>query len=341
MPAEPSSSRRCPNCDTPVASDRTRCPSCKLEVSMMDKFAAAKHAAQTRGLRTRVESQEQPTPPLISPRLIRAAVFMILLATVAGGIIRYTMFRPQPWESYPTSAEEAVTKLMKYIGEDSDNSLAQAYDLVGQEMSKDKTGDIRGRYLQLFHVAAKYLSGEFGSAWPSTVKIEVAKDDPNRFIVHIGLETLHIRTSLQTPADQRSDPAKLHYAVLAIEEFDINDAGKLQQMAGITGYINLYGAQGSVNQLNDILTARGGDINRETTMETKMRLLPVLRNPNANSLKIATTLAWKVRRDPVIQARLKSIVDDGRYPGDVQNTARQVLDGTLSEEDRIAAGLNT
>ena len=160
--------------------------------------------------------------------------------------------------------------------------------------------------------------------------------DPATIEAHIGPETLHIHASLQTPPALLTD-ANHNYAILAVNEFDINDASKFQQAEGTKGAMRMLGAGGAIPGLDSIIAA-GGSPRHETTMQRKLRILPNLRDPRAISRRTILQ-SWPIRTDPVIRARLNQITTDGRYAPDVQQTATQILQATVPEEDLAAAGI--
>jgi hypothetical protein len=337
MAAPSVTDKRCPNCDQIVPSGRTRCSKCSLEVSKMADFAAAKKAALKKGLRTEVEAG--PPAAWRDPRLIRLAAVVIVVGGLIGGLVLHFANRQQPWELYPTSRVEAVEKLMMQIAADSDKSLGVAFNLVGAEIRAGHGEGFQDHYRQTFHEVNKYLSGEFGSDWPTTMKVEPDKTNTDIMLVKVGPETLHVTTLIETPADKRTE-ANRHYSIGEIQEFDVNAVSRTQQMAAIGGYLKgVYGAAGSANQLEQVAGA-GGNTDRERPMETKLRILPLLRNPRGESVKMMAYQAWVVRKDPVVRARLAKIVADERYAGDIRDVAKAVLENRVSEEELISAHIN-
>jgi hypothetical protein len=182
-----------------------------------------------------------------------------------------------------------------------------------------------------------YLTAEFGSDWISRLNLQADKANPDIVTASIGPETLHIRTSLQTPADKLTDKNH-HYAVAAIDEFDVSEAAEMQKAAGITSVLGGVAGPGAVSNLQTILSSAGGANRRESPMQKKLRILPNLRDPRA-AVRRTVLQAWPIRRDPVIRNRLQLMIDDGRYQPDVIQTAQQVLQENVPEEDLIAAGV--
>ena len=97
----------------------------------------------------------------------------------------------------------------------------------------------------------------------------------------------------------------------------------------------MFGAGNAIPRIEGILNA-GGAQRRETAMQTKLRLLPSLRNPrNVNKYEVYQT--WPVRKDPVIRRRLNAMVHDERYDGGIRQVAQEVLNNAVSDEELIAA----
>jgi hypothetical protein len=116
----------------------------------------------------------------------------------------------------------------------------------------------------------------------------------------------------------------------------MQDAASMQQAEAITGYLKLYGAQGSINQLQSI--AGASESRRMTAWQRKVSILPIVRNPRTVTRQAIIRL-WPIRKDPVVKARLESIAEDGRYDNLIQQTAREVVNEKVSEEELIAVGV--
>ncbi len=323
---------RCPNCHAAVPLGKTQCI-CGLDVSKFNVFARAKKAALQKGLRTKMEAA--PPPWWKDSTLVKTAVALGVVLLIVAGVMAWRGSRPEPWEAFPTAREEVVKQLMTHLHADNDKSLRAAYLLVADEDKKNINDD--GKYRQLFHEVNKYLAGEFGDDWIKHTTITPDPADADRFIVKVALETLHVRTSEESPKNAPAAKGK-HFAYRSIEEFDLHEAANMQKMAGIGGVLKGLGASGSANQLNQIIGA-GAHSNRETLMQTKRRLLPILRNPRGEAVKRCVYQTWRIRNDPVVHNRLQAIVDDGRYAGDVQDAAKSILDGSVTEEELAAVGV--
>jgi hypothetical protein len=306
---------------------------CKLQVAQMPAFAAAKAAARRKGKST--TQIENSSPPFYKNFLRPIVIFPALLVIV----LVYYFTRPaapSAWTKLPQTQMDAAREILTDISQ-GDPGYYKAYDLIAPSAKNPDDRDDLGRYRQLFHVMDAYLSTEFGSDWITTLNLQPDKNNSDLIEAHIGVETLHLRAKLETPADKLKDDNR-HYAIEGFDEFDIHDAAEMQKMAAITGIVGGLGGPGASNNLQTIISAVGGGNRRESPMTRKLRILPNLRNPRA-AVRRTVLQAWPIRKDPVIRARLEAITNDQRYPPDVIQTAQQVLQDNVPDEDLIAAGV--
>jgi len=322
--------RTCPNCHAVIDATGSRCPVCKLEIAQMDAFAAAKAAAQKRGLKsTRVE--EYAAPLWKKPSLYAIAALLLIV-----GLLIYHFSGigvPPAWSLLPATKEDAARKYLTYISTGQDAAYDKAYALMPPSARDPAIDDEVGKYHQIFQVLNNYLTGEFGADWITTMQLEQDPNNSDVIDAHIREETIHIQLAQQTPADK--DPANHpHYGVMAIQEFDIHDAADLQKMAAINSIISGIAGQGAENNLQAVIGAAGRQ--HETLIQAKLRLLPDLRDPrHVNKYEVYQT--WPFRQDPVFRHRLQAIVDDGRYDGQIQDVAKEVLNNACTEDELIAA----
>ena len=326
--------RTCPNCAASFSPSSKQCPICKLETEKMDAFAAAKQAARKRGLQT-TKVEEASTPLWRRPAFIGGLLALLLIGAVVfklmgpGG--------PPPWMAYPSTKEDAVKALFADIAVGDDPGYDKAYGLIDPKSRDPDDTDEKGHYRQLYHEVYRYLSGEFGSGWLSTLTIEQDAANSNLMIAHVGLETLHVPVVQETPPDKLND-SNHHYAVTGIQEFDIHDAAGYQKTAGVMAVVGAEAGAGAVRSLTAVIGAAGAS-GHETPMQTKLRLLPILRDPRETT-KYVIYQTWPVRKDPVVRHRLDAINGDDRYPMEFKEVAKEVLNDSVSEEELIAAHVN-
>jgi hypothetical protein len=334
MPTTAPQAKRCPNCDANLPINGRRCTVCKLEFSQMPAFAAAKRAAQQKGLNsTQIISPSAPWwRTVLRPNVLIPAILLILAL--------YYFTRPAPpppWAAFPPTRLDAAQKFLADIASGQDAGFDRAYALISPSVHDPQLDDEIGHYRQLFYVMYSYLSGEFGDDWGKNATLELDPKDPNVIIAHVDVETLHLRMVEQTPPAKLT-PTNHHWALAGVDEFDVHDSGKYLKMAGIKGVLRGEAGQGAVNNLESIIGAMGGGLH-ETHMQTKIRLLPLLHNPRTvNKYEVFQT--WPVRKDPVIRRRLQAIVDDGRYNSEIQDIAKRVLNDSITDEELIAAHVN-
>lgn len=334
-PAPPKSGRVCPACETFVPAGRRHCPQCKLESAKMDGYEAAKRAAQSRGF---TGTKIQVSRADIIRRAVRITTWLLVIAAVGyGGYSIYAWLHPPPrYLQYPNTAEGTVREFLNLVSNGDDKSLDRAYFLVADSVRDPKASDDRGDYRQIFDVMHNYLASEFGDDWLAGARYAPDPADPNTFVLHVSMETLHIRVAQQTPADKEKEQGP-HYGFLGVDEFNVNDGPDYRKMAGIEGVLRGVAGQGAVDMLNSVL-ASGANKWRGPPMVKKVGLLAVLRNPhNINWKDVIQT--YPLRNDPVMRARLTRVTADDRYDQVIRDKAKEVLDDKVTEEDRIAAGL--
>jgi hypothetical protein len=322
---------RCPNCAAIVPLRAKKCVGCDMDVSQMEAFAAAKEQARRRGKRgTAVE--DLPPPWWRSPLGITALV----LVGMIGAFIVWRMTRPLPppaWTYFPTSQDALVNQMFTDISVGDDPGYDKAYALISPSQKDPNDANEKGHYRQLFHEVYKYLL-IYDTGWGQDMKIERNPGDADTMLVHVGPETLHVHTEMITPMDKVNDSNK-HYGATGINEFDIGEAGGMSSTEAQKAVIREFAGQGAVNNIEGIMGASGGHPH-ETPMQTKMRLIPSLLNPRVvNNYEIYQT--WTIRKDPATRWVLERIKQDGRYSGDAQKIAQEVLEDSVTEEERIAA----
>lgn len=243
------------------------------------------------------------------------------------------------WKSYPTSKEEAVRQLFEHIATDDNGKFDDAYRaLIDLEIKQNvDTDQQRGVFRQVFHEVDKYLKGEFGSDWITKMNVRESAANPDAVEVRVERERLNVLVRNQVPAGKTGETPR--WGVVDIAEFPRAEGGALQQSAAVGGMLRGVAGEGAERNLNAI-TAAGANMARETKMQTKRRVLPILRDPSSPAIKRVILQSWVVRNDPVIRYRLEQIVaDEVRYNPELRATAKAVLTGSVPEEDLVAAGV--
>lgn len=328
------SAATCPNCNLPVRPGSDKCLKCKLEVAKFAAYSAAMQAAQKRGIK-KVAVETGPRTPWINPV---AAVKWGMLLLFVGVVVflGYHWFGPKPprYLKFPDTAEKAATQLMKNINGD-ESAFDQAYFLVADSARSAQVDDDRGDYMQMFHILNAYLSSEFGSDWFTQTTFAPDPADPNLIIAKVSAETIHIHTAQQTPPDQLQKQGS-HFAITAIDELDLTYAPDLRRDAFVHDAFNFAG-KAATSDWEAIIGATASNRHYPPFIK-KMLILQALRNPRSANWK-AVVQADPFRTDPVIQARLQSICTDERYDVAVRNTAKEVIDDKVTEEEKAAVGL--
>lgn len=336
--ASSSGLRTCPNCNAALVPGRAQCISCGLAADKMEALAAAKAHAARRGIRRTATETATDAPEGLTIRKLatRAAIAVVLLVAVVVGWTLIAGEDPRPWLAYPTDGEQLVSTFMAHVAA---GDKDQAYTLVSTPRKNPDDREDADRWGFLFQDINEYLAGEFGSGW--NTKMSVRPSDPaaggadTLYVVTVGTETLHVEVEPQLPPSGKG-PTPAHQGVVAIREFPMEDSGVNVTRGAQSILRNVYGADGSAEQVGALGGIFSGRAN-ESAMQTKRRVLPLVRNPRSTGLKHAMLHLWPVRQDPTVRARLTSITTDARYAPELQKLAQDIMDSNVPEEELIAA----
>ncbi len=327
--------RACPNCGKFVPARRVLCPSCQLATSKMAGFEAAKRAAQKKGVAS--AKDDAPAPLWRRPVPVIAVLLAVLIG--AGIYAKFSAPKVPEWSKFPSTREDAVQQFLTHIAAGTDDEYNKAYALIAPSQHDPKANDESGDYRQLFNYVNKYLTGEFGDNWDKTAKIAQDATNPDLMVATVGLETLHVPVTQQTPTEiMGGNENNAHYAIIAIQEFNILDAAGFRSNEAQTAVVKSIAGQGAIDNLQTVMGAMGGT-RRENPMQKKYRLLPILRNPREATWQ-AVVQTWPLRKDPVIRNRMEQIAGDDRYDPQVKKTAKEVLTDSVSDEELIAVGVD-
>ena len=164
----------CPNCNAPVPVGARQCRACKLAVSQMAAFAAAKQVAQRKGFKgTRVESGGRP---LWRHPMVLAGVAICVLVTA---FVLTRRPAPPPWSRFPATNLDAARELLTNISKGDDDGFDRAYALVAPSVKHADDSDEPAKYEQLYLEVNKYLAGEFGQDWINTTTFQADPADAN------------------------------------------------------------------------------------------------------------------------------------------------------------------
>jgi hypothetical protein len=301
----------------------------------MDAFEAARRAAEAKGFKgTRVEDDR---PPIYRRPGPIAAILLLLLIGVGVAYYGTRPIPPPAWTFYPRSREAAAREIMELIASGNDEQYSRAYARLDPTVRNPEDREERGQYRQIFHVIHQYSTGEFGDNWIATAKFAQDPANPEIVTVKVGAETLKVQTGLVTPPDAMDRGQPEHFAVRGIDDFGIAYAPGFQTTAARTNLIDAVVGPGSAQDLRTILGATRQN-RHETPMQTKVRMLPILRNPRETNYRTVLQ-TYPVREDPVMRARLEMIRDDTRYDNQVREGAEQVLKKNVPEGALEGAGV--
>lgn len=348
----------CPACNARLRAGMANCPSCSMAVAKMNDYIVAMLRARAAGMVPARLERPSGWPKLdvtLSPPvkwalgILAGGVGILLLYMLVVGSIG----PGEPaWKKYPTDPQDLLHRYFVLIEKDEDAAHDLAYGLVALPEKHPEDSDEVGRYRQLFHVIHKYLSDEISPGWTKGLSIlpaEPAADpakEPTTYIVKVGLETLHVQIAPQGPEKGGAGgggggvvggPA--HYGVVEVQEFPIGQAANFQKLAGITGVVRGIGGNQAASNLQQVLGA-GGSPGRETPMQTKLRVLPLIRDLSNVTLKRALLHLWPVRNDPLVRARLTALVADQRYAPEMQRVAQEILEERVDPVELMAIGVD-
>ena len=346
---------RCPVCNSVVPATRTACVSCGMEVSKMEDYrkaaaAAAKRAGKTNGSgraaisTVRAGGGEERSGG--SGRVIKRVVgvlVVILVLSLAVYFIMWLFAKPLPWKALPTDQKAAVENYVNLVGDDEaagDASHKKAYTLIAASSKDPDDKNEPDLFLGYHHDVYRYLWSITGDPkWQESAKIEPDAKQANTFVVTVGPEVMHVQVVDESPVDVGAR-GEHHWAVTPFLEIDPRSPGRTGSgpNEAAVGGLRMLGAGGSERTIRGII-GMGGRAH-ESVMDKKMKILPLLNQPRSGDLDRMVILLWSIRTDPTVKWRLEEISKDERYEPSVRLRAKQVLDGSLSEEDRAAAGVN-
>ncbi len=264
--------------------------------------------------------------------------FIVFLIVAAGVIVAaYYMFsKPavNPAEAYPTSAKKMINQFFQLISTGSTSADQKAFKLLSLPIRKIHEKH-PGRYWQRFEDLNVYLTDVFGTTWTSDIHIVRSKnpEKPDEYIAHVRTEVFHI-----TVANQDRYAAALphpHYGLVRIREFSFSGGAHAQQVAANTSVLGALGLQGAAHNVAGISAAYSA-VDNLKPWQIKHRLLPVVLHPHAAALGPCIYQLWPVRKDPTVRMVLKQIAHDPQYAVNIQQEARKVLSGHVSDATLIA-----
>ncbi len=267
--------------------------------------------------------------------LSKFIVFLIIAAVVI--IAGYYMFsKPavNPAEAYPTSAKKMINQFFQLISTGSTSADQKAFKLLSLPIRKMHEKH-PGRYWQRFEDLNVYLTDVFGTTWPANIHIVRSKnpEKPDEYIAHVRTEVFHITVANQDRyASALPNP---HYGLVRIREFSFSGGAHAQQVAANTSVLGALGLQGAAHNVAGISAAYSA-VDNLKPWQIKHRLLPVVLHPHAAALRQCIYQLWPVRKDPTVRMVLKLISHDPQYAVNIQQEARKVLSGHVSDTTLIA-----
>jgi len=262
------------------------------------------------------------------------AFVIVALVVVVAGYYMFSKPKRNPAEAYPTSAKKMINRFFQLISTGATSDDQKAFKLLSLPIRKMHHKH-PGRYWQRFEDLNVYLTDVFGTTWPANIHI-VRSDNPkkpNEFIAHVRTEVFHITVVNQDR--YTSALPQPHYGLVRIREFSFSGGAQAQQAAATTSVMGAMGLQGAANNVAGIAAAYSA-VDNLKPWQIKHRLLPVVLHPHAAALKQCIYQLWPVRKDPTVRMVLKMIAHDPQYAVNIQQEARHVLAGHVSDTILIA-----
>ncbi len=262
-------------------------------------------------------------------------VFVIIaLIVVVAGYYMFSKPKPNPAEAYPTSAKKMINQFFQLISTGTTSADQKAFKLLSLPIRKIHHKH-PGRYWQRFEDMNVYLTDVFGTTWPANIRIvhSTNPEKPDEYIAHVRTEVFHI-----TVANQNRYASALphpHYGLVAIKEFSFSGGAQAQRAAAGSSVLGAMGLQGAANNVAGISAAYSA-VDNLKPWQIKHRLLPVVLHPHAAALRQCIYQLWPVRKDPTVRMVLKQIAHDPQYAVNIQQEARHVLAGHVSDSTLIA-----
>ncbi len=231
--APPKKLDKCPVCGTPALTSARFCIGCRRDLTQMDKI-----------LELRAQGDKGPEfekPAKVIGSIVKTS--LIILGVIAFIFIVYGIYLTVnpggPFDSYPTTREEAIRQFFTQIAKGTDKGYDNAYLLISQRerMTNTATDDER-RFLLAFKKMHQDFEKKYGSNWLSRMKIErvgpdeYSYDDETIYNIVLDKDKYLLTTQVQISITQAvakrmvivrppevPENGKNHFAVVYIKDY--------------------------------------------------------------------------------------------------------------------------
>ncbi len=255
---------------------------------------------------------------------------LIIVAVIVIGVGFWLFQTPpaSPILKYPTSRTALLRRYMNLVAQGRTITVQEAYRLISWPVRQEHKNH-PGRVWQTMENMNRYLTGLFGDNWGPEAKIIPPSDTAsNHYVVTVRTEKFHFTLAPQNKLASPTLGGTEHWGIVAIREFPFTGGAQAQHVAAVTSVLGAVNPGAAANVGG--IAAAYSEADNGTAWQIKEKLLPTVEDPHAAALKQCIYQLWPVRKDPTVVWMLKKISLDTAYAPNIQNDAKAVLSGRVS-----------
>ena len=255
-------------------------------------------------------------------------LIIVALIVVGGGFWLFQTPPVSPILKYPTSRTALVQRYIALVAQGRTKTEQEAFKLISWPVRHEHKNH-PGRVWQTMENMDQYLTGLFGANWASEAKVIPPSDiSSNQYLVKVRTEKFHFTLAPQNKLASPTLGGKEHWGIVAIREFPFTGGAKEQHVAAVTSVLGAVNPGAAANVAG--IAAAYSDADNGIAWQIKQRLLPTVEDPHAAALRQCIYQLWPVRKDPTVIWMLNKIIHDPAYAPNIQNDAKAVLSGRVS-----------
>ncbi|MDA8375458.1 MAG: hypothetical protein M0Z50_00005 [Planctomycetia bacterium] len=255
-------------------------------------------------------------------------VIIVALIVIGGGYWLFYSPPPSPILQYPTSRTALLRRYIALVAQGHTSTDHKAFKLLSWPVRR-KYNNHPGRVWQTMEDMNEYLTGLFGADWGNHVKIIPPSDtSSHHYVVAVKTEKFHFTIAPQNDLASPTLGGTEHWGIEAIREFPFTGGAQAQHTAAVTSVLGAINPGAAANVAG--IAAAYSDADNGPAWEVKQRLLPTVEDPHAAALRQCIYQLWPVRKDPTVIWMLTKISHDPAYAPNIQNDAKAVLSGRVS-----------
>jgi hypothetical protein len=255
-------------------------------------------------------------------------LIIVALIVIGGGFWMFQTPKPSPILKYPTSRTALLQRYIDLVGQGRTITDQKAFKLISWPIRQEHKKH-PGRVWQTMEDMNQYLTGLFGANWSNDAQVVSPSDSASKhFIVKVRTEKFHFTIAPQNKLASPTLGGKERWGIVAIREFPFTGGAQAQHTAAVTSVLGAINPGAAANVQG--IAAAYSDADNGTAWQIKERLLPTVENPHAAALRQCIYQLWPVRKDPTVVWMLKKISTDSAYAPNIQNDAKAVLSGRVS-----------